>query len=131
MTEPVGAVLSTFTVTAALVKTLPAASVTTTCRSNEPSSPVVSQLAVNGELLSVEIAVQVPAPAGERSNATDGVPGPVLLAVAVSPLVAPRRRASAAGAVSEPVGRVLSTVVVTIELTPTLSASSVTRTRRS
>ena len=68
----------------------------------------MSNVLVYGAVESVATSLHVPAPAGERWKVTVlTVPGAVSEAVAVRPTVAPRRSAPAAGAVSEPAGRVL------------------------
>jgi len=85
---------------------------------------VVSQLAEYGEVLSVLMVVQVPAPAGERwklALATPEVPSAELevkLTVALT-------MAAADGAVRLPVGAVLSTVMVTAAEVVVLPALSV------
>jgi hypothetical protein len=74
----------------------------------------VSSVAPYGVVESVETSVQVPAPAGERWKVTVlTAPGAASEAVAVRATEAPRRFAAATGAVSEPLGRVRSTVVRT------------------
>ena len=80
---------------------------------------------------SIEMSVHVPAPAGERWKVTVlTVPGAVSEAIALSATLVPRRFAPAAGTVTEPVGRVRSTVVRTSSVV-WRPALSVARTRRS
>ena len=124
----VGAVLSTVTATGALENVLVEPSVTTTRRLNEPLRPVVSQLAVYGALLDVEIDVQ-PTPL-ERWNSTEVTPLAASDALAASAFVVPCRIAPPVGDVTEPVGAVLSTVTATGALENVLVAASVTTTRR-
>ena len=101
VTAPVGRVLSTRIVIAAEVKALPALSVVVTRRSYWPSATVVvSKLAA--------WLVQVPAPAGDPWNWTVATPEPASAELLVSAIV-PRTFAPAAGAVTAPVGAVLST----------------------
>ena len=124
VTEPVGSVLSTRTVTVAEVKALPALSVVRTRRSYWPSPTLcVSQLAA--------WFVQVPAPIGERWNWTVATPEPPVSAELLVSATVSRRLAAAAGAVTEPVGLVLSTRTVIAAEVKTLPALSVVTTRRS
>ncbi len=82
--------------------------------------------------MSVAIVVQVPAPAGERWKSAEATPEPPSAELEETVTAAPRTLAEAAGAVTEPVGFVLSTrTLVTsaeVKLLPTLS---VVITRRS
>ena len=123
VTAPVGSVLSTRIVIAVEVKALPALSVVVTRRSYWPSATaVVSKLAA--------WFVQVPAPAGERWNWTVATPEPASAELLVSAIV-PRTFAPAAGAVTAPVGSVLSTRIVIAAEVKALPALSVVVTRRS
>ena len=90
----------------------------------------MSSVPVYGADASIEMSVQVPAPAGERWKVTVlTAPGAVSEAVAASATAAPRRFAPAAGAVSEPLGRTRSIVIRTSSVF-CLPALSVARTRR-
>ena len=74
----------------------------------------MSKVAAYGAEESTATSLHVPAPAGERWKVTVlTVPGAVSDAVAASPTFAPLRSAPEAGAVSEPAGRVRSTVTRT------------------
>jgi hypothetical protein len=113
-----GPVLSTLTlVIKALMNVLPALSVVVTRRSYRPSvKVVVFQVAEYGLVVSVEIVVQVLAPAVERAKIAEATPEPPLSAESEVMLTAlPFTMALAAGAVMEPVGLVLSTVTTTPE----------------
>ena len=74
--------------------------------------------------------VQLPAPAGERWNCTVATPEP-LSAESLARATVPRRFAPAAGAVTEPVGAVLSTRTVIVGEVKVPPALSVVTTRRS
>ena len=74
--------------------------------------------------------VQMPAPAGERWNRTVAIPEPASAESLVSAIV-PRTFAPPPGAVTEPVGSVLSTRTVITGDVKTLPALSVVTTRRS
>ena len=76
----------------------------------------------------MEIVVQVLVPAAERWKATEATPLVVSEAFALSVTVA---RRLAPGATSEPVGLVLSTVIVRVGLVKVLPATSLVTTRRS
>ena len=123
-----GGVLSTrrFAITVELAE-LPATSVATARRSYRPSeTAVVSKLTEYGALRSVPIAVQVPAPAGERWKTTCATPlPPVSAADAVS--VTPARR-FAPGSFCVAVGFVLSIerfeIAAELEALPTLSVAT-------
>src|SRR5919108_729203 len=111
VTEPVGLVLSTRTfATAADVTELPALSVVITRRSYSPSPrDVVSSDTEYGALVSAEpMFVQLPVPAGERWNCAEATPEPPSAEFASTEIV-PRTTAPALGAVTEPLGLVLST----------------------
>ena len=126
--EVVGAVWSTRTVTAGEVKALPARSVVTTRRSYWPSATACAPAAVS----QVDgVAVQVPAPAGERWKTTVSRPEPASAELLVSETGGTPISAPLAGAVTEPVGRVLSTRTVTVAEVKVLPALSVVTTRRS
>ena len=106
VTEPVGGVLSIRVVRMFELTTF-APSVATARRSYSPSdSGVVSRLAPNGDVLSTEIVVHVPAPAGLRSNVTCVVSADVVVVSATVPLTA------APGSSSVTVGGWLSTTIV-------------------
>ena len=124
VTAPSGSVLSTRIVIAADVKLLPALSVVMTRRSTRPSeTSVVSKLA--------GWFVQVPAPAGERWNWTVATPDPASAELLVSATV-PRTFAPPAGAVTAPVGTVLSMRTwIVAGAASALPAASVVKTRRS
>ena len=115
--------LSTVTVTAAEVWLFPATSVVTTWRSKSPFSADVSQLTEYGEDVSVAIAVQAPPPLGRRSNAAEATPVPAS-AELLPTATLPERKAPPAGVVTEPVGFVRSTVVLTMS-EPVFEALSV------
>src|SRR5262249_3051084 len=85
-----GAVLSTSRLpTTGDAAVLPARSVVSTRRSESPrATPVVSQLAAYGGVVSVPIVVHVPAPAGERWKATCWTSDSESLAFALRPTVA-------------------------------------------
>jgi hypothetical protein len=85
---------------------------------DQPSPPFVS----------VAIVVHVPAPSGERWNATDATPEPPSAALAESARL-PRRNWP--GSVSVPVGAVLSMRTFAAVCVRVLPAWSVTKTRRS
>ena len=107
VTEPVGFVLSTSTVMVAEVWELPTLSMVWTRRSYWPSAcRVVFQLAA--------WFVQVPAPAGERWKVMVSTPEPPVSAELLVRPIVPRTLAASAGAVTEPVGSVLSTRTVTL-----------------
>ncbi len=74
------------------------------------------------------MAVQVPAPAGERSKVTEATPEPPSLEVAPRATVA---RRSAPGSVRVTAGAVLSTRRAATVSMAVLPATSVTSTRRS
>ena len=107
-----GAVLSTATVTAAEVCAFPAESVVTTWRSKSPFSAEVSQLTEYGAEVSVPIAVQAPPPDGRRSKSAEPTPEPASAESAETETV-PERNAPPAGEVTEPLGSVRSTSVLT------------------
>ena len=74
----------------------------------------MSSVALYGADESVETSVHVPAPAGERWKVTVLTdPGAVSEAMALRATLVPLRFAPATGTVTEPVGRVRSTVVRT------------------
>ncbi len=76
--------------------------------------------------------VQTPPPAGERWNCAFATPEPPSAELEETVTAAPRTLALAAGAVTEPVGFVLSTrTLVTSALVNVLPALSVVTTRRS
>ena len=78
------------------------------------------------------IVVQTPAPAGERWNAAEATPEPPSAELEETVTAAPRTLALAAGAVTEPVGFVLSTrTLVTRAEVKVLPTLSVVITRRS
>ena len=73
----------------------------------------------------------MPAPAGERWKTTVSTPDPASAEFEVSATV-PRRSAASAGAVTEPVGSVLSTRTwIVAGVDSALPAASVVNTRRS
>ena len=74
--------------------------------------------------------VQLPAPAGERWNCTVATPEP-LSAESLARATVPRRFAPVAGAVTEPVGGVLSSRTVTRADAAELPLTSLTNARRS
>src|SRR5579884_945046 len=131
VTEPVGFVLSTVTVTSDDVVALPAASVVTTRRSYCPSaSDVVSHVTFQppAALESVPIVVHVFAPCGERWNAAEATPEPPVSAESEETITdEPATYAPALGAVTEPVGAFASTITVAlapdVAWFPTLSES--------
>ena len=93
---------------------------------------VVVQVTAYGAIVSAApCAAQVLVPAGERWNWTDAMPDPPS-AESVDIVIAPRRMPLVAGAVTAPVGAVLSTrtlaIVADVNVLPTLS---VVITRRS
>src|SRR5919204_218130 len=111
VTEPDGLLLSTRTLpTAAEATLLPALSVVTTRRSYRPSlTAVVSKLTPYGEVVSTApMFVQLPAPAGDRWNWAEATPEPASAEFESTEIV-PRTTAPPLGAVTEPVGFVLST----------------------
>ena len=112
MTGADGAVLSTVTVTTAEECALPAVSVVTTWRSKSPFSAEVFQLAEYGAEVSVPIAVQAPPPAGRRSKSADATPEPES-AESLETETVPERKAPFEGEVTEPLGSVRSTRVLT------------------
>ena len=77
------------------------------------------------------IAVQEPPPAGLRSKRTESTPEPPVSAEFEETEIVPRTAAPSAGAVSEPVGFVLSTVTVRSADVKLFPASSVVTARRS
>ena len=91
----------------------------------------MSQLTEYGELASEAIELQVPAPAGERWKSAEATPEVASPELEETLTLEPRRLAAAAGAVTEPVGLVLSTVTVRVALAKELPALSVVTTRRS
>src|SRR4051812_47415635 len=110
VSEPVGSVLSTRTVTVAEVKVLPAASVVMTRRSYCPSGvPLrVFHAMEYGLVIAVPIVVQVFAPIGDRWNAADATPAPPVSAELEVTVTLPLTFAPPTGAVIEPVGFVVS-----------------------
>jgi hypothetical protein len=93
---------------------------------------VVSKLTEYGlEVSAAPIFVHVPAPAGERWNCAEATPEPPSSEFELTEIV-PRTLAPAAGAVTDPIGLVLSTCrfVTAVELT-TLPAMSVATARKS
>ena len=78
----------------------------------------------------VGVAVQVPAPAGERSKTTDATPEPPSAELLASRIVA-RTRAPSAGEVIEPVGLVKSIDQVKVAgVASVFDAASVARTSK-
>ena len=77
--------------------------------------------------MSVPIAVQAPPPAGRRSKSAESTPEPESVESEETATV-PETWALSAGAVSEPVGSVLSTVTVCLAESRVLPARSATRT---
>ena len=75
--------------------------------------------------------VQVPAPAGERWNWTVATPEPESAELLVSATVVPRRFAPALGAVTVPVGSVLSMRTWIVAGAVALPATSLVNMRRS
>ena len=75
------------------------------------------------------IVVQVPAPAGERWKRALATPEPPSAELEVTETEAPRTFAAAAGAVTAPVGFVLSIVTVWIAESSWFPAASKTRAR--
>src|ERR671925_376750 len=134
VTEPEGLLLSTRTLpTAADVSELPALSVVITRRSYSPSPrDVVSSDTEYGALVSAEpMFVQLPVPAGERWNCAEATPEPPSAEFESTEIV-PSTTAPALGAVTEPVGLVLSTrTFATAAEATLLPALSVVTTRRS
>ena len=85
-----------------------------------------------GEVTSVEMVVQTPAPAGERWNAAEATPEPASVELEETVTAAPRTLAPEAGAVIDPAGAVLSTLtLVTVAELKVLPTLSVVTTRRS
>src|SRR5919201_2943879 len=126
VSAPVGAVLSTSEARTGLVPTLPEPSVATARRSMPPSATaVVSKLTENGALVSVEIVVQVSAPAGLRWKATWAVSADELALSVTEP------RMFAPGSSSVTSGATLSTVIVRVDDVTTLPARSVATASRS
>src|ERR671922_199309 len=134
VTEPDGLLLSTRTLpTAADASELPALSVVITRRSYSPSPrDVVSSDTEYGALVSAEpMFVQLPVPAGERWNCAEATPEPPSAEFESTEIVPPTT-APALGAVTEPVGLVLSTrTFATAAEATLLPALSVVTTRRS
>jgi hypothetical protein len=124
----VGAVWSTSTVTVPDVKELPALSVVVTRRSYGPSATASGPDAVSQ---GAGVAVHVPAPAGLRSKTTVATPEPASAESPVSATGATPISAPLAGAVTEPVGLVLSTRIEIVADVKALPALSVVVTRRS
>ena len=75
--------------------------------------------------------VQLPAPAGERSNCTVATPEPPSAELLISVTEVPRRFAPGAGAVTPPVGDVLSIRTVTLLDAVELPETSLVNVRRS
>src|SRR6187200_2157422 len=107
-----GTVLSTVTVTAAEACALPAESVVTTWRSKSPFNAEVFQLTEYGAEVSVPIAVQAPPPAGRRSKSAEATPDPES-AESLETETVPERKAPFEGEVTEPLGSLRSTSVLT------------------
>ena len=128
VTAPVGAVLSTRRlVITADVNVLPDLSVVTARRSYRPSAVpvVVVHVTAYGAVVAVTPwLVQVLVPAGDRWYCTELTPLPPSAELAVM-LIAPRRMPLLVGAVTLPVGAVLSTrtfaIVADVNVFPTLS----------
>ncbi len=79
--------------------------------------------------MSVAIVVQAPPPAGRRWNSAESTPEPVSAESEETVTELPPRTEASAGAVSEPVGFVLSTSTPWTAESSELPALSVTRTR--
>src|SRR5439155_399736 len=135
----VGATLSTRIPGTTLDELLSSESDAVARRSYTPSvSVVVSSDPLHGAAPSVATVVQLlapadhePVPAGAYSKRTNLTPEPPSLAVAVSVACGPPIVLPAPGTVTEPVGSVLSTRVVTAPLRPTWPPRSVATARRS
>ncbi len=128
VTDPVGSVLSTRAVRAALVPELPPPSVAIARRSQDPSaSGVVSSGAPKPSpgVVSVAIVVQAPAPAGLRWNTTCTVSAATVAESATAPA------STEPGSSSETVGATLSMLTVTVAEIVSFPATSVTTTWRS
>ena len=79
--------------------------------------------------MSVSMVVQGPPPAGRRWNSAVATPEPASAESEETVTEAPPSTAASAGAVSDPVGFVLSTTTSWIAESSVLPARSVTRTR--
>src|SRR4051794_19765952 len=125
-----GALLSAFSVRIALVVLLPASSVVTARMSYAPSvSADVSSPTPYGDVESVPNVDHVPAPAGERWNATSATPLPESLE-AVDTFTVADTSAPSAGEVSSPAGGVLSTrrfAATAVELLPPPDVATIRR----
>ena len=74
MTAPDGSVLSTLTLTSGVENVLSALSVMVARSGKVPVSPVVSQLALYGEVVSPEVATITQSVPSKRSNTTESTP---------------------------------------------------------
>ena len=125
LSETVGAVESMLTVIDGLVNVLPARSVTTMRRSWATlGSEVTSHVAENGELESLAMSPKPPPPDTRACQVTDATPEPPSEPVAASGTAEPPTVAPPPGAVSRPLGSVLSTRVVAMPLVPELPPAS-------
>ena len=91
-------------------------------------TPPVTQSTEYGALESVSIVVHVPAPAGERWNTTWATPETESAEFDATATV-PDSEAPPAGEVSEPVGSLLSTLIVCLAESSVFPAASVARAR--